>query len=207
MSDLLPGQGLLLFLVIIAGTPGPLNLAIFAIGLANRARLGLGVVIGGALAYGVLYAVTSAHARRIADLNPNVFDGLQMMAAAILVWLGWKIAMSEVGQTRADSRLARSGNGFGAGIAAGIGVVAVGTKSWSSAISAGLLFEPDAVAIPLHAFRFGGTALIAVASLSCLWLLGGLIAGRTISSPAALRTVNMAGGGCLALMAGVILVA
>ena len=194
-----PAPELLLFTFLVAATPGPLNLTLLSLGLSGRRRFGFGVVLGAALTYGGLYAVTSSTARQIAGMHPAIFNTIQLAAAALLLWLAWKIATAQPVAKGADGQ--RMEGSLAGGAAAGFAICGLGTKSWSSALAAGVLFCNGALSPAEHAIQFGGLALLMVLLFCTPWLTVGLALGRRLTSGRALRTVNIASGGFLAGLA------
>ena len=191
-----------LFVALVAGTPGPLNLTLLAAGLSGRGRFGAGMVAGAAAAYGMLFALASAAARRIAALDPRLFEALQLVAAGLLLWLAWKMV-----RARPKGAGAEAGpRGARAGAASGFGIVAAGSKSISSAISAGTIFCDGRLTAAEHAVAFGTTAFACILLLCSPWLLGGLLLGRNVRSPRVLRGINVGGAACLAGLAGLMVI-
>ena len=190
-----------LFVAVIAGTPGPLNLALLMTGLNGQARFGAGVVAGASVAYGLLFAAFSAVARQVAAMDPGVFRAMQVVAAGLLIWLAWRMLRA---RPRTEGA-AKAPGGAWRGAAAGFGIVAVGSKSIPSAISAGVLFCDGRLSPAEHAMGFGTTAFVSILALCSLWLAAGLMLGRRLRSPRLLRGINVGGAACLAGMAGVML--
>ena len=87
------------------------------------------------------------------------------------------------------------------GAASGFGIVLVGSKSTSSAISAGTIFCDGRLSPAEHAVGFGSTAFLLILVLCGLWLVAGLALGRRVRSPGLLRGINFGGAACLAGMA------
>ena len=197
---LLPSPELATFVFLVAATPGPLNLGLLSIGLTGRARFGLGALLSAAATYGALYAVASSTARQLADLHPAAFQALQVAAAALLLWLAWKIATARPGAA-ADARPGAARRGLRAGALAGAAIVGIGAKSWSSALAAALLFCDGRLGPAEHAIQFGGLATAMILLFCGPWLVAGLWMGRRIASSRALRGVNLASGGVLAGLA------
>ena len=191
----------LVFVAVIAGTPGPLNLALLMTGLNGHARFGAGAVAGASVAYGLLFAAFSAVARQVAAMDPGLFRAMQVVAAGLLIWLAWRMLRAR--PRTADDVEAPGGAWRGA--AAGFGIVAMGTKSIPSAISAGAIFCDGRLSPAEHAAGFGTTAFVLILVMCSLWLAAGLVLGQRVRSPRLLRGINLGGAACLAGMAGVML--
>ena len=203
LSTLLsPAPELVLFIVIVAATPGPLNLALLSFGLAGRRPFGFGVVLGAAFSYGGLYALTSSTARQVAGMNPTLFAAIQFAAAGMLLWLAWRIATARPsGRGIEGTTETAAVRQVAVGATTGVVIVSVGMKSWSSALAAGVLFCDGALTPAQHAVQFGLLAASMVLLFCTPWLVAGLTLGRWLTSPRALRSVNLLSGGALASLA------
>lgn len=196
-----PDPALLLFISVIAVLPGPLNILLLTSGLAGRARYGAGVLLAGALCYGILYAVAASLIREIASHHAFVLDWLQVASVLLLLWMAWRIATAPVGVATADV-----GRGFSFGLLTGAGIVLVGSKSTSSAIAAGSLYCDGRLSVAEHALVFGFSAGLLALVWCTPWLLAGLWLGRSLSSPGAQKAVNVLGAGTMVLLAGTMVV-
>lgn len=201
-----PAPELIVFTVIVAATPGPLNLTLLSLGLAGRRRFATGVVLGSAVSYGLLFAAASSTARQIAGMNPAVFQTMQLVAAGMLIWLAWKIATAKPSSERAAAAAPSVQGSLAGGVAAGVAICGVGAKTWSSALSAGMLFCVGTLSPAEHALQFGGLALLMVLACCSPWLVAGLALGRRLTSPRTLRALNVTSGGFLAGLAALMVV-
>jgi threonine/homoserine/homoserine lactone efflux protein len=201
---LFPAPELLLYVALMAGTPGPLNLTLLTLGLGGRRSFGTGIVLAAMTGYAILFAVTSSMARQIADMNPAAFTVLQWAAAGLLLWLAWKIVRSRPAGANGPND---GEGGLLGGFAAGVAIVGMGPKAWSTAVAAGLLFCDGALTPAQHAVQFGIVGAGAVLLFCTPWLLGGLALGRRLTSPGALRAVNLTSGGILAGLAAMTVMA
>jgi threonine/homoserine/homoserine lactone efflux protein len=201
-----PAPELIAFVILVAATPGPLNLTLLSLGLGGRRRFGWGVILGSAVSYGALYAISSSAARQIAEMNPVIFEAMQLVAASLLLFLAWKIATSRPA-TKGIAGVPEASGTLAGGAAAGVAICGMGGKSWSSALSAGVLFCDGALSPLEHAVQFGGLATLMVLLFCSPWLLAGVALGRRLTSPRALRAVNVASGGILASLAALMVAA
>ena len=197
-AALSPAPELLLYVVVIAATPGPLNLTLLTLGLGGRRSFATGILLGAAAGYAGLFAVASATARQVAAMNPAVFTGLQMASAGLLLWLAWKIVATQPPIPENPDGPSPADRGAVGGVAAGLLIVGMGPKAWSSAVVAGLLFCVGALSPAQHAVQFGLFSALGILLFSGAWLMAGLVLRRRLTSPAALRAVNLTSGGILA---------
>lgn len=189
-----------LFVAVIAGTPGPLNLMLLSTGLSGRPHAGAGTVVGAALGYGLLFAAASAAARQIAAMDPATFQAMQVVSACLLLWIAWRLLRARP----AGPGAAAERGGLLRGVGTGLAVVLLGAKSIPSAASAGVLFCDGRLSPIEHAVGFGATATVLVLTCCTPWLLAGLtLSRRAAAAPRMLRGINLGGAACLAGMAGV----
>ncbi len=149
-----PDYGLLFFLFVVGALPGPLNLVLMTTGIAGRVRFGSGILAGGAVAYGGLFAVASAMTREIAGWDPRIIGWLQLAATLVLLRLAWKIATAPVD----GSARTRAGAGLWQGAAAGLAMVLTGAKAFSTALAAAALYCDGRLGPAEHAVLFGLSA-------------------------------------------------
>ena len=93
-----------LFSVAAAGTPGPSNVLLTAVGANVGVLRGLPCLLGVGLGMAaMMFVVAFGLGGALLD-NPAVLTGVRWCGAAVLCWLGWKIATARRGGAGADVR-------------------------------------------------------------------------------------------------------
>lgn len=185
--------GFVTFSAVLAGTPGPSNTLLTAIGARSGIRGGLTSLLGQASGMGAMLFVITLGPGYLLLAHPAVLQVLKWGSVTLLCWLAWRIATAPPATASA-----RTPTGF----LALAGFQLVNPKGWLTAIAA--------VATMLS--RRGGTALgqatlfaavfTLVALVSCFpWLAAGGAIRRYLRTPRALRVFNVVAGGLLAASA------
>lgn len=165
--------GLVVFLAVMTGTPGPANMLLVGAG----ARYGLvaalpfaaGVILGMQLvAWPVGLGLLS-----LAERAPGLFTGLRWACAAYIAWLAWRIA---------GSRLDRAaGKATAPGFWRGLLVHPLNPKAWAIASGAFTQFVPANAAPLASTAAAAGAMLIVGTLLQGGWYLGGTGLARAIA--------------------------
>jgi threonine/homoserine/homoserine lactone efflux protein len=180
-----------LFSVAAAGTPGPSNVLLTAIGANVGILRGLPCLLGVALGMAAMMFVVVFGLGGVLLEKPAVLTGVRWCGAAVLCWLAWRIATARRVGAGADDRP--------------IGLVAAATFQWVNPKS--WLVSASAAATFLDAE--GGSALGQSAALglvfllACLpscfpWLAFGAALQSLLRSERAFRIFNGAMGALLA---------
>jgi threonine/homoserine/homoserine lactone efflux protein len=180
-----------LFSVAAAGTPGPSNVLLTAIGANVGILRGLPCLLGVALGMAAMMFVVAFGLGGVLLEKPAVLTGVRWCGAAVLCWLAWRIATARRVGAGADDRP--------------IGLVAAATFQWVNPKS--WLVSASAAATFLDAE--GGSALGQSAALglvfllACLpscfpWLAFGAALQSLLRSERAFRIFNGAMGSLLA---------
>lgn len=179
MDSLLP---LIAFALATSATPGPNTLMVSA----AAARAGLRAVVphmmGITLGFPAMLVAIAAGLGWPFQAFPWLHPALQLLGAAWLAWLAWKIAQAPPH----DGGPAAPPLGFWGAAA----FQWVNPKAWMIALAAVPAFtRPDA---PLLPQALGMAAVFALVSLPCLllWAGVGLGARRLLATPARLRAFN-----------------
>lgn len=175
-SDL---PGLVVFLAVMTGTPGPANMLLVGAaarhGPAAAAPFALGVILG----MQVVTWPAGLGLMELAARAPAVFEALRWLCAAYIVWLAWQIAGARVG----GGDTAVRAPGFGRGLL----VHPLNPKAWAIASGAFTQFVP-AGAAPLAATAgMAGLMLLVGAALQGIWFWGGGGIARAIAGHPAER--------------------
>jgi threonine/homoserine/homoserine lactone efflux protein len=187
----------LLFAIAAAGTPGPSNLLVTATGARVGMWRGLPCLFGVAIGMGVMMFLVAFGLGSVVLSSPRVIRALSWIGAAFLLWLAWRIAMSNADAPAAEAKPV----GF-------VGAAAfqwINPKSWLVCASAAGVYLHAGSAGPLAQGAVLGV-LFVLAALPCcfVWLAVGVTAQQVLRSKRARRTFNVVMG--LLLAGSVILI-
>jgi threonine/homoserine/homoserine lactone efflux protein len=179
------------FAAVVAGTPGPSNVLLTAIGARIGFRHGLPSLLGQVTGMGAMLFAITLGLGNVLLAHPLALQILKWGGAGMLCWMAWRIATAQQAE----------GN---AGIPGGF----LGMAAFQWANPKGWLISVAAVAIFLKPHGDGALAQAAVFAIlftvvalpSCLpWLAFGAALQRYLGSPRAQRILNWA---MAALLAG-----
>src|SRR5215470_10446119 len=102
------------FSVVVAGTPGPSNTLLTAVGATVGVLRGLPAVLGVASGMAALMFAVTFGLGSVILTTPFLLSAIKLAGAAILVWLAWKIATSSSahGSTSGSAAAAPPSVGF-----------------------------------------------------------------------------------------------
>jgi threonine/homoserine/homoserine lactone efflux protein len=178
------------FSAVVAGTPGPSNALLTAIGARVGFRHGLPSLLGQVTGMGVMLFAVTLGLGRILLAHPLALQVLKWVGAALLGWMAWRIATA-AGAVEA----ANTPRGF-------LGMAAfqwINPKGWLISVAAVATFlNPHGDGALAQAGVFA--ILFAVVALpSCLpWLAFGAALQRYLRAPRARRILNTAMAALLA---------
>jgi len=166
--------GLVLFLAVMSGTPGPANMLLLGAATRYGARAAAGFLCGVVLGMQLVIWPAGLGLMELAARMPTAFAALKWACTGYIVWLAWHIA---------GARIDRAGGDAGAspGLARGLLVHPLNPKAWVIAAGAFTQF------LPASASALGGTAIVAALTLIVgtimqgLWFLGGGAVARAIA--------------------------
>jgi threonine/homoserine/homoserine lactone efflux protein len=188
-----PEQALAFFLfsVAAAGTPGPSNAMLTAVGANVGVRRGLPCLLGIALGMGsLMFLVAFGLGSLIVD-RPGVLRGLRWGGAAFLCWLAWRIATAG-GPGPAEGRRP-------IGLVGAAALQWINPKAWLVCASASTTFLEAGTASAFDQAAGLGLVFVAAALPSCFpWLAFGALLQRVLRSERARRLLNGAMGALLA---------
>jgi threonine/homoserine/homoserine lactone efflux protein len=178
------------FSAVVAGTPGPSNALLTAIGARAGVRRGLPSLLGQVIGMGaLLFAITLG----LGDMllaHPLALQVLKWAGAAMLCWMAWRIATAGQGEGTATAPA-----GF-------LGMAAfqwVNPKGWLIGVAAVATFLDRRAGGALAQAAIFGLLFAVVALPSCLpWLAFGATLQRFLRAPRARRVLN---GALAALLA------
>lgn len=190
--------GLLVFLAVMTGTPGPANMLLVAAGARFGLRAALPFAIGVILGMQIVAWPVGLGLLSLADRAPALFRGLQIACAAYVAWLAWRIAGARVQREAGTVRVP--------GLARGLLVHPLNPKAWAIAAGAFTQFAPTAGA-PLTATALTAAAMLVVGVvLQGLWFCGGSGLARLIAGhPAEPWVMRALGALTLATVAAALL--
>ena len=183
VSDLL--WALLLFAVVTLFTPGPNNAMLMTSGLNFGFRRGLPHLWGVALGFAVMVLAVGIGLGALFQAYPTAYTVLKYVGAIYLLYLAWQIATS--GPPEEDE----AAGGRPITFLQGAAFQWLNPKGWVMAVGAVSTYAAVA-AFPnnvlLIAFLFGSLGILS----SATWLGFGTGLKRLLTSPRAVRTVNIA---------------
>ncbi len=178
------------FAVVVAGTPGPSNTLLTAIGARVGVRLGLASLLGQVTGMGtVLFAITLG-AGNLLLAHPLALQVLKWGGATVLCWMAWRIATA--GQ-------AEDATSAPAGFLAMAAFQWANPKGWLIGVAAAATFLDQHAGGALAQAAIFAILFTLVALPSCLpWLAFGAALQRFLRTPRARRVFNRAMGALLA---------
>jgi len=167
--------GLIVFLAVMTGTPGPANMLLVSAGARYGLLPALPFALGVILGMQIVAWPAGLGLLSLAGRAPALFDALRWLCAGYIVWLAWRIAGSRVQLSGAQRHLP--------GFRHGLLVHPLNPKAWAIAGGAFTQFVPTASA-PIAATAAAALAMLVVGLLlQGAWFWGGtglarLLAGR-----------------------------
>lgn len=177
------------FSAVMAGTPGPSNALLTAVGAKVGVRQGLPSLLGQVAGMGaMLFAVTLGLGNALLA-HPLALQVLKWSAAALICWMAWRIATAGHAEDAGNGPTGFFGPGF-------IGMAAfqwINPKGWLIGVAAVATFlDRQAGSAPAQA-AFLAILFMLVAIPSCLpWLAFGAALQRLLRRPRAQRVLNAA---------------
>ena len=189
----------LLFAVVAAGTPGPSNTILTAVGARAGILRGLPSLFGQVIGMGLMMFLVPFGLGSLVREYPPLLWALKGGGAVFLLWLSWKIATAS---HRIDSPTDMNPVGF----LGAAGFQWVNPKAWLVSASAGGTFLTGRSGSPVaHAASLGGLFMLAALPSCFVWLAFGAAVQRALHSERKLRIFNIAMGTLLALSVVLIL--
>ncbi|MGC6485765.1 MAG: LysE family translocator [Candidatus Puniceispirillales bacterium] len=164
---------LLLFIIIMVGTPGPANLVLMAAGSRHGFTACIPFISGVTLGKLLLNAVLIFGFYRLLERQPELLTGLKYISAAYMIWLSLRMLSPPRDETAGADRVP--------GLAAGVMVHPLNPKAWAMATIALADYGP-LITDPLIRFVIIAGSFMAV-QVVChsLWCYGGSQIMRLIS--------------------------
>jgi threonine/homoserine/homoserine lactone efflux protein len=178
------------FSAVVAGTPGPSNALLTAVGARIGVRQGLASLLGQATGMGAMLFAITLGLGNLLLAHPLALQVLRWGGAAMLCWMAWRIAIAGPAEATA-----RAPAGF-------LGMAAfqwVNPKGWLVGVAAIATFLDRRAGGALAQAAVFAVLFTLVALPSCMpWLAFGAALQRFLRTPRARRVVN---GAMAALLA------
>jgi threonine/homoserine/homoserine lactone efflux protein len=183
-----------IFAGVAAGTPGPSNAMLMAVGANVGWRRGLPCLFGVAAGMGFLIFVSALGLGGVLLAFPMMVPVMKAAGTLFLIYLAWKIASS--------SGVPQAGNDGAVGFWAAAGFQWINPKAWMAGIGAAAASLGAAhQSITWDSMLLGATFAV-VAFIVCIpWLGFGSLIRRVLVDPGRRRTFNIIMGGLLAASA------
>ena len=180
------------FSLVAAGTPGPSNIILTAIGANVGTAKGFPSVLGATSGMALMMFLVSYGLGSVILNHPGLLKVLNWCGAAFLLWLSWKIATVN----RVETSTEKNPVGF-------VGMMlfqAVNPKAWLVCASAAGTFLSAGAGSPLlQSISLGGIFFIASTPCCFLWLVFGAAIQRLLTDQRRLRIFNISMGVLLAV--------
>jgi len=181
----------LLFAVVAAITPGPSNIMVTAAGANAGLLRGLPCLLGVATGMGLMMFLVPLGLGSVVLGHPMVLKALNLVGAAFLLRLAWKIATS--------TRLESTSEPEPVGYVKAAAFQWINPKSWLvSASAAGTFLSVGANSAVVQSVCLGGLFFLASLPSCFVWLAFGAAIQRMLRSPRGFRVFNVAMGVLLA---------
>jgi threonine/homoserine/homoserine lactone efflux protein len=181
------------FAAVVAGTPGPGNALLAAIGTKVGVRQGLASLLGQAIGMGTMLFAITLGVGKVLLAHPFALQALKWGGAALLCWMAWRIATAGHAVQATSAR-----TGF-------LGMAAfqwVNPKGWLVGVAAVATFLDRQAGSALEQAAVLAVLFTLVAVPSCLpWLAFGAALQRFLRTSGARRVLNAVMGALLAASA------
>jgi len=178
------------FAAVVAGTPGPSNALLTAIGATVGVRQGFASLLGQVTGMGVMLFAIALGAGNVLLAHPLALQVLKWSGAAVLLWMAWRIAAA--GHSEASTK---APTGF-------LRMAAfqwVNPKGWLVSVAVVATFLDRSAGGALAQAAIFAILFTLVAVPSCLpWLAFGAALQRLLRTPRARRVLSTAMAALLA---------
>ena len=170
------------FAAVLAGTPGPSNALLTAIGARVGVRQGLASLLGQATGMGAMLFAITLGAGNVLLAHPLALQILKWGGAAVLCWMAWRIAVAADPEAFTNAR---------AGFVRMAAFQWVNPKGWLVGVAAVTTFLDQRAGGALAQAAILATLFTLVALPSCVpWLAFGAALQRFLRTPRARRVLN-----------------
>lgn len=179
------------FSIVSAFTPGPSNVMVAAAGAIGGLHRGFLTLLGVAVGMASLIFTLGVGLGQTVLTSEAGLSVMKALGAAFLLWLSWKIATADPGQTSGDRAVV--------GPLSAALFQWINPKSWVVGAGAvGTYFNSRSSSVVLEATFLAGLFLICCIPSLTAWLLLGSSLETVLKSPPAARTFNRVMGVLLA---------
>ncbi|HUA27262.1 MAG TPA: LysE family translocator [Streptosporangiaceae bacterium] len=170
------------FAAVVAGTPGPSNALLTAVGARSGFRHGLPSLLGQVMGMGLMLFAITLGLGGVLLAHPLVLQILKWGGVAMLCWIAWRIA------TAGEAGAAAKGPAGFLGMAA---FQWINPKGWLVSVAAVATFLDRQAGSPLAQAAVFAILFTLVALPSCTpWLAFGAALQRFLRTPRARRVLN-----------------
>ena len=174
---------LVLFVVVLTGTPGPANLSLMASGLAVGALRTIPFLLGTMAGFQAIFLLNAAGLAAAVYLVPGLAIALKIACLAYIGWLAWSIATADPAKPR-EQRLATPAADF----VRGLWLHPVNPKAYAMQVAALAQFASPRPSL-LEVAILAATFIFAGGFMNYLWAAGGGAMGRIAQSPSSYRAL------------------
>jgi threonine/homoserine/homoserine lactone efflux protein len=181
------------FAAVVAGTPGPSNALLTAIGARVGVRQGLASLLGQAAGMGTMLFTIALGAGNVLLVHPLALQVLKWAGAGVLCWMAWRIATAGPAEAATNAP---------AGLLSMAAFQWVNPKGWLISIAAAATFLDQRAGGALAQAAILAVLFMLVAIPTCFpWLAFGAALQRFLRTPRAWRVLNGAMAALLAASA------
>jgi threonine/homoserine/homoserine lactone efflux protein len=178
------------FAAVVAGTPGPSNTLLTAIGARVGVRRGLASLLGQVTGMGAMMFAVTLGLGKLLLAHPLALQILTWCGAALLCWMAWRIATATAAAQAANAP---------AGFLAMAGFQWINPKGWLIGVAAVAIFLDRRAGGALGQAAIFAIVFALVALPSCFpWLAFGAALQRYLRTSRARRILNGAMGALVA---------
>jgi threonine/homoserine/homoserine lactone efflux protein len=180
MSDLV---ALAAFSFVNAVTPGPNNALLWVSGVQFGFRSTIRHVLGTSLGIGSMVLAVAAGLGLLVTTFPQVEVTLKLIGSVYLLYLAYRIAGSTAARRE---EVARPLN-----IVQAAAFQFINPKGWIFVLAAATAFRPDDFPVAVGYALVALTMMVVVAPTSALWVVGGTVINRLVTSRRANRILSL----------------
>ncbi len=169
----------LIFALVTAASPGPVNLLAMSAGVSAPLSQGLRFVFGATTGFCLLVLFSGLGLQSLIKAYPEILTGLRLGGAAFLLWLAWLL-------WQADGHI-DAGSGFRPNFIRGALLQWLNPKAWLSSLSIVSLYAPNSLSA--LGVMTGIYYVVCFGSIAA-WLLAGYFLAKWLQNPVYLQRFN-----------------
>lgn len=159
----------MLFAAVTAGTPGPANMLLLAMGSSVGFRRSMAFLFGTFAGFSLVLLVAALGVNTLFVLYPAAHTAFTVLSALYLLYLAWKIAGTKLPLAGGDTDAAARQSGFFQGAA----VHPLNPKAWAMATSAFAQFADPVAPVALQWTAITAVFLIGGLPMNAIWVWAG----------------------------------